>query len=151
MYSDEVQVETTVEAPREEVFDFLMNPYQIPLVLPGLIEVGDIPQLPLKVGDSFTYKYQVAGVVLEGKWTVTKVDRPSVYSAQTTGGAESEWTYTVSDEDGGTHVVLSVRYATPDSLLNKVSSAVLKRINKNDGESLMDNLKVVLEVKNEQG
>src|SRR5687768_14755698 len=128
MYSDEVLVETTIVAPRETVFDFLTNPYQIPLVLPGLIENTGVPELPLKVGDSFTYRYQVVGVVLEGKWTVTELDAPARYSAETTGAANSVWRYDLTEQAGGTHVSLSVRYAAPQSLLDKASTSVLQGI-----------------------
>src|SRR5687768_15859062 len=102
-----VHVETTIDVPREEVFDFLVQPEKIPLVLPGLIENTDIPELPLKVGDTFTYHYQIAGVVLEGTWTVTELERPSVYHARTTGGGDSTWRYKLADKGKGTHVELT--------------------------------------------
>ena len=74
MYSQKVNPRTTINVPREDVFDFLVQPQQIPLVLPGLIENTDVPELPLKVGDRFTYHYQVSGVMLEGTWTVTELE-----------------------------------------------------------------------------
>lgn len=148
MCSEKVQVEGHIKASAEEVYDFLTNPSQIPLVLPGLIENSDIPDLPLKVGDSFTYRYQVAGVVFEGKWIVSVADRPSRYSAKTVGGADSEWTYTMRGGSDGTNVVLTVKYVAPQSLLDKISVPILRRINQHDSESLMNNLKVVLEFKN---
>ena len=77
MYSQKVNPWTTINVPREDVFDFLVNPHQIPLVLPGLIENTGVPDLPLKVGDRFTYHYQVSGVMLEGTWTITELERPS--------------------------------------------------------------------------
>ena len=149
MYTDEVQVETVVEAPRDQVYQFLVNPYQVPLVLPGLIDISDVPELPLKVGDAFNSRYQVAGVVLEGQWTATELDGSSHYTATTNGAADSEWSYELTDQDGGAHVSLTVRYNIPDSILQKAQAPLLRSINKHDGEALMKNLKVVLEVKNQ--
>lgn len=141
-------VETTIDTPREKVFEFLVNPYQIPLILPGLIENTDIPQLPLKVGDAFTYRYQVVGVEFTGKWIVTELDEPAHYGARTEGGGDTRWRYELTDRDGGTHVSLTVDYEPPKSVVDKVSTAVFQRINQKDGESLMDNLKTILELRN---
>ena len=149
MYESQVHLETTIDQPRERVFDFLTNPYQIPLVLPGLIENTNVPQLPLKVGDEFNYKYQVMGVVLDGTWTVTELDAPSRYSARTTGGGDSEWRYELTENGKGTHVTLDVSYDPPQSVLQRVQQGVLERVTENDGTAYMLNLKTVLELRNE--
>ncbi|MFL5733269.1 MAG: SRPBCC family protein [Chloroflexia bacterium] len=145
MYSQKVRPQTTINVPREEVFDFLVNPQQIPLVLPGLIENTDVPELPLKVGDTFTYHYQVSGVMLEGTWTITELEKPSVYAARTTGGGDSEWRYTLRDEGKGTHLDLTVTYDPPKSVLQKIQVGVLEKIVEKDAETYMQNLKTLLE------
>jgi carbon monoxide dehydrogenase subunit G len=145
MYSKKVHQQTTINVPREEVFDFLVKPLQIPLVLPGLIENTGVPKLPLKVGDKFTYHYQVSGVMLEGTWTVTELKRPSTYAARTTGGGDSEWRYELTESDGGARVDLTVTYDPPKSVIQKVQVEVLEKIVQKDGETYMENLKTLLE------
>ena len=145
MYSQQVNPRTTINVPREEVFDFLVQPHQIPLVLPGLIENTGVPELPLKVGDRFTYHYQVSGVMLEGTWTVTELERPSKYVARTTGGGDSEWRYELTDSDGGTRVDLVVTYDPPQSVIQKIQVSALEKIVQKDGETYMQNLKTLLE------
>jgi carbon monoxide dehydrogenase subunit G len=145
MYSQKVNPRTTINVPREDVFDFLVNPHQIPLVLPGLIENTGVPDLPLKVGDRFTYHYQVSGVMLEGTWTITELERPSTYVARTTGGGDSEWRYELADSDGGTQVDLVVTYDPPQSVIQKIQVTALENIVQKDGETYMQNLKTLLE------
>jgi carbon monoxide dehydrogenase subunit G len=145
MHSQKIQPQTTINVPREEVFDFLVTPERIPLVLPGLIENTDIPELPLKVGDTFTYHYQVSGVMLEGTWTITELDRPSTYAARTTGGGDSEWRYELADKDGGTQVKLTVTYDPPGSVIQSIQVGVLEKIVEKDSETYMQNLKMLLE------
>src|SRR5437870_10407528 len=145
MYSQKVNPRTTINVPRQDVFDFLVQPHQIPLVLPGLIENTDVPELPLKVGDRFTYHYQVSGVMLEGTWTVTELERPSTYAARTTGGGDSEWRYELTDRGGGTQVDLVVTYDPPQSVMQKIQVSALERIVQRDGETYMQNLKTLLE------
>jgi len=145
MHSQKVEAQTVIDVPREEVFDFLVTPERIPLVLPGLIENTDVPELPLKVGDTFTYHYQVSGVMLEGTWTITELDRPSTYAARTTGGGDSEWRYNLMDKDGGTQVSLTVTYDPPKSVIKSIQVGVLEKIVEKDSQTYMQNLKMLLE------
>src|SRR5947209_4562441 len=145
MHSHKVEAQTVINVPREEVFDLLVTPERIPLVLPGLIENTGIPELPLKVGDSFTYHYQVSGVMLEGTWTVTELKRPSTYAARTTGGGDSEWRYKLAAKDGGTQVSLTVTYDPPRSVIQSIQVGVLEKIVEKDSQTYMQNLKMLLE------
>lgn len=146
MFDAKVHAQAEIDAPIEQVFDFLVAPDKIPLVMPGLIENRDIPPLPLRVGSQFTYKYQLYGVMFEGTWTVTALEAPTVYEARTTGGADSEWKYRLSEQDGKTNVSLTVNYETPRSLLEKFKSNIAEAMNQKEAETYMHNLKLLLEL-----
>ena len=146
MYNAQVQAEATIGVPAQQVFDFLVSPDKIPLVMPSLIENYNIPPLPLEQGSEFSYKYQLYGVVLEGSWIVTAIEPPTRYEARTTGAAESEWRYRLTERNGSTHIVLTVQYETPQSVLQQVKSSIVEAMNQREAETYIQNLKMVLEM-----
>jgi carbon monoxide dehydrogenase subunit G len=149
MYDAKIEADATIDVPAETVFDFLVSPEKIPLAMPGLIENYNIPDLPLKVGSQFNYRYQLLAVVLEGTWTVTTLERPTRYEARTTGGGLSEWRYLLTAADGSTRVSLTVEYETPRSLLEKARVAVVQATSQREAEEYLQNLKMALELQRE--
>lgn len=149
MHDGKVSAEIDIRRPAEDVFDFLVSPQKIPLVLPGLVENTDIPPLPLVPGSRFRYRYQMYGVMLEGSWICRVVERPSRYEAETDGDVPSSWLYELSERSGTTHVSLLVTYETPRSLVSRIKSDVLVRINQQEADAYFQNLKTVLEMTEE--
>lgn len=145
---NEARVQSTIEiaAPVDKVWNFLVDPKKIPLVLPGLVENVNVPALPLKEGSQFQYRYQMYGVMTEGTWKVTKLEPKRVYDAVTDGDVESRWHYEVSEREGKTHVALDVTYRAPQSVLGKIKAEALAKINQAEGEHYLQNLKTVLEM-----
>ena len=139
-----IRLQTEIEATPKEVYDFLLDPHKIPLVMPGLLENAGV-QLPLKEGSSFTFRYLMYGVMLEGKWTVTKLEDARRYEAQTT-GVTSAWKYELVPRGRGTQLSLTVELEPPQSVLRKAQLAVVRKINENAGEAYFRNLKTVLEL-----
>lgn len=146
MYDATVHAEVTVDVPAQKVFDFLVAPEKIPLVMPSLIENYSIPPLPLKEGSQFNYKYQLYGVILEGSWVVTAIEPPTRYEARTTGAGNSEWKYRLTENNGRTHVALTVQYDIPESVLQKVKSAMIEAMNQREADVYVQNLKMALEM-----
>lgn len=143
-----VQVETTIDVPIDQVWDFLTTPKKIPLVLPGLIDVSNVPDGPVEAGTQFDYVYRLFEVDLEGKYTVTTLEKPERYEARTTGGGVSEWSYRLEPRNGGTHVSLVVEYETPDSVLAKARAAAVQALNQREANEYFSNLKTALELQN---
>jgi carbon monoxide dehydrogenase subunit G len=146
MFDSTVQAEATINVPIEHVFDFLTSPEKVPLVLPGLIEVRNVPDEPLRVGSQFDYVYRLFEVNLEGAYTVTAIEPPVRYEAQSSGGGVSEWSYRLEPRDGGTHVSLTVEYETPQSVAEKVRAAAVQTLNQREANEYLTNLKTVLEL-----
>jgi hypothetical protein len=146
MHDATVRSSITIDTSIDRVFDFLVSPAKIPLVLPGLVENYDIPPLPLAPGSSFHFRYQMYGVMLEGTWKVTKLEKPVRYEASTTGDVASEWKYELSKRDGSTNINMVVAYETPRTVLQKIKSDVMLKINQQEAEHYLKNLKTVLEM-----
>jgi hypothetical protein len=146
MYSEKAHAEVDISVPPEKVFSFLTNPKNIPLVLPGLIENYNIPELPVQVGSKFNFKYQTLGIVQEGEIVVDKVESNSAYDFTSTGGVASKWLQRMATKDGGTHFSLDVEYDPPKSWLDKIKLEVVRKMNQSDAEKYTQNLKTLLEM-----
>lgn len=146
MDKNQIKIQTVIPTSRESLFEFLTTPGQVRLVLPGLIESTNISELPLKVGSTFDYKYQMYGMIVDGQWEVLVLESPARYEARTTGGAVSTWKYKLEDADGGTELSLDLEYDVPESLLGQVKVAILMKINEKEAEHFFENLRAVFEL-----
>jgi carbon monoxide dehydrogenase subunit G len=141
-----IKTSITINAPAQKAFDLLTNPNKIPLVMPGLIANTNVPELPLKPGDHFDFEYQMFGVRIHGVWTVNQIESPHTYVAQTSGGGDSTWTYTLSEENGVTLVTLEIDYVPPASVLEKIQQHVAEKMNAHEVEAYLQNLKILIEL-----
>lgn len=134
-----------INASPEKIFNFITDPSKIPSILPGLIE-NDNVTMPLVVNSSFNYKYQMYGVILEGKWTVDELNSPTLYKAHTNGGIESWWTQEISGDENKSTVTLTVEYGMPNGVLSKIKANALMSINDKEADHMLHNLKTILEM-----
>lgn len=140
-----IRLETQIDASPKHVYDFVVDPHRIPLVMPGLLENLDVPPLPLTVGSSFTFRYLMYGVMLEGRWTATKLEDSRRYEARTT-GVVSVWRYDLAPRGRGTYLTLTVELEPPQSVLRQAQIGIIRTINESAGEAYFRNLKTVLEL-----
>jgi len=143
---ENVKLSIKINAPVQKVFDFLTNPNNIPLVLPGLIENTNIPQLPLKAGDKFDFKYKMIGVVVEGVTVVDKIESPASYHFSTSAGLVSHWREQFSPEGDATKIILEVDYDTPKSVTDKIIIGVARKFNLKEAERYLQNIQLALEL-----
>ena len=146
MYSEKAHAEVDINVPPEKVFDFLTDPKNIPLVLPGLIENYNIPELPIKTGSKFNFKYQTLGILQEGEIVIDKVESPFTYDFTSTCGVVSKWLQHMTAKDGGTRFTLGVEYDPPKSWVDKIKIDVVRKMNQGDAEKYVQNLKTLLEM-----
>jgi carbon monoxide dehydrogenase subunit G len=146
MLTESLHHEIDIDVSPEKVFDFLTDPHNVPLVVPGLIENTDIPPLPLQRGSRFMYRYQMLGVVLEGAVTIEQIERPAVYDFTTSGGGESTWKQRILPRNGGTRFTLEIAYNPPHSWLEKVRLEVVRQMNQTEAEQYLKHLKTLLEM-----
>ncbi len=145
---EKIKVVKTLEinASPEKIFNFVTDPSKIPSILPGLIENSNVPALPLTAGAEFDYKYQMYGMMLDGKWIVDEIQAPSLYKAHTTGGSESWWTQEISGDENKSTVTLTIEYKMPEGILGKIKAEALTSINEKEAEHMLHNLKTILEM-----
>lgn len=143
---DLVSASIVIKRPIEEVFDYTASPFNGPVFIPNLNENTNIhPEKP-GVGQTFNWRFNMAGVDLTGKAEALEYDRPRRVKLKTSGDSNSVWVFEFQEVDGGTKVTAGVEYEIHESILKKIANAaVLNRINQKSSEQMLDNLKTVLE------
>ena len=134
----------TINAPVEKVFGYVDEPTNLPEIWPSIVEVKDVQRLP-NGGTSFRFVYKMAGVRLE----VTSEDIEHIPNqrvvSKTKGGIESTFTWTFQPEAGGIKVTAESEYSVPIPLLGKLAEAFIVKLNENEAELVLANLKARME------
>lgn len=133
-----------INAPVEKVFGFMAQPENLPVIWPSLQEVRDVQPLP-NGGYAYDWTYKMAGVRLEGhaEWTEFVPNQRIVFKNES--GIPSTFIWTYQAEAGGTRVAVSVDYTVPNAILGKLAAPVLHKINEQEAETVLTNLKARLE------
>jgi uncharacterized membrane protein len=145
MNNSEIVATCEIEKDIDSVFSFIFDPKNKPMVMPDLISVSNISDFPLKLGSTFNFVFQMAGVSLNGIWEVTSVNKPIYYEATTTGDIESVWRYKLAKLEDKTNLSLTITYTPPKSVLGAMKGLVLSQVNKRVAELYLKNIKTILE------
>ena len=133
----------TINAPVEKVFGYVSDSTNLPEIWPSLIEVKDVKHLPDgKTTNRWTYK--MAGMRLKGTSIFEYVENKSIMS-KTEGGVKSTQVWTYEPADGGTKATFEVEYNIPIPVLGKLAEAIVVKMNDNEGDAIMANLKSRME------
>jgi uncharacterized protein YndB with AHSA1/START domain len=139
-----VQKTITINAPIEQVFNYVENPANMPEVWPSLIEIKDVVPLP-EGGHQYRWVYKMAGMRFEGSGQDIEFDPPRRTVVSNKGGIESTLTWAFEAAEGGTTVNLDAEYTVPLPLLGRLAEAIIVRQNEREMELLLANLKARLE------
>jgi len=133
-----------INAPVEKVFEFMMKPEILPEIWPSFVEMKNIKELP-NGGHSWDWVYKMAGMRFTGSSENTEVVPNERTVSRTTGGIESTITWLYQPEDDGTNVTFEAEYTVPVPLLGKLVEAVIVKMNENEAEVILANLKARME------
>jgi uncharacterized membrane protein len=67
-----IQKSIQISAPVEKVFDYLLDPDNLPAIWPSLVEVKDIQRTPGEELSSYKWTYKMAGMRFEGTTETTE-------------------------------------------------------------------------------
>ena len=134
----------TIDAPVEKVFGYIADPANLPEIWPSLLEVKGVEQLP-GGGSKFRWTYKMAGVRVEGTSEAIEFVVNQRTVSKNEGGVSSTITWVFEPEDGGTKVTNAVDYTVHLPVLRKLAESFLVRINQNEGDALLANLKARME------
>ena len=132
----------TINAPVEKVFEY-SKPENLPEFWPSLVEVKNIKELP-NGGYSWDWVYKMAGMKFNGSSEHVEFVENERTVAQST-GIESTITWTYEPVSSGTKMTTLTEYKIPVPLVGKVAEAFIVRMNENESETILANLKARLE------
>ena len=135
----------TINAPVEKVFSFAAeDPTNLPKIYPSLIEVKNIKPSPAG-GYNFSWIYKMAGMRFEGATETIEYITNQRIVTKSTKGLESTFVYTYEPEDSGTKLTMEIEYTVPIPLLGKLAEAIIVKLNQNEADVLIANLKALTE------
>jgi uncharacterized protein YndB with AHSA1/START domain len=111
-----------IEAPPEQVFDVVTSPtrfreWQVPAA-----EVKDITGTPGTIGYGWTAASTFAGRTMEGRMSVTAVERPRTFELNSTGSMASTVRGRFEPAAGGTDVTIENEYEMPLGFFGDVAN-----------------------------
>jgi uncharacterized membrane protein len=134
-----------IKAPVQRVYDFLMQPSNLPGVWPNLVSVSNIVA---GVGGArdFDWVYKMAGIPFKGHAKAEEAQPGKFVRFHNEGGIPSTFRWTYEGLDGsGTRLTLDVEYAIPTPVIGKVAEGIVAKINERDADTLLANVKDVME------
>jgi uncharacterized membrane protein len=134
----------TVNAPVEKVYEYISDPTNLPEIWPSLVEIKDVQRLP-NGGTSTRWVYKMAGMRLEGTSEDIEYVANQRRVVKTKGGIDSTQTWMLQPEADGTRVTLEIEYTVPIPVLGKLAEAVIVKMNDREGDTMVENLKAMLE------
>ena len=134
----------TINAPIEKVFKYTTDQTNLPEIWPSLVENKVVERLP-NGGTKAQFVYKMAGMRFEGISIDTEFIPNQRVVSKTEGGVESEITWEYQSEGEATKVTFGGDYTVPIPLLGKLAEAFIVKLNENEAETILANLKARME------
>jgi uncharacterized membrane protein len=135
-----------VEAPLDIVFDFLVDPHNLPEIWPNIVEVKNVKKAKNNAGFNFSWAYRMADIQLEGKCESIEYAPYESLVTKSSKGLDSTITWRFNSAGQSTHVTLKFEYQPPASVLKQMDEEVLTEENEREVETVLQNLKNRLEL-----
>jgi uncharacterized protein YndB with AHSA1/START domain len=133
-----------ISVQAEKVFEYINVPTNLTEIWPSMVAAKDVQRLP-NGGNSFRWVYKMAGMSFEGTSVDTDVVPNERIVSKTEGGIESVVTWAIKPENGGSNVTFDAEYTVPIPLLGKLAEAFIVKLNENEAETILANLKSRME------
>ena len=138
--------EIEIEAPVEDVFNYVKEPGNLMQIWPGFIEMKQEKTFP-NGGYTFRWKYKMAGFHFTGKGECFDIAPNLWLRSRTTGAIESTATWTFRSTGSKTRVTLTVEYRIPMPLLNRLVESKIVKMNEKEAELILTNLRTRYEAR----
>jgi uncharacterized membrane protein len=135
-----------VEAPVDRVFDFLVDPNNLPEIWPNIVEVKSIKKSKDNSGFNFSWVYKMSGLPFEGKCETIEYTPYERLAVKTNKGLDSTITWRFQPTGQETHVTLRFEYQIPSSLLKRMKEEIVIQENEHEVNAMLQNLKSRLEL-----
>jgi uncharacterized protein YndB with AHSA1/START domain len=134
-----------INAPVEKVYDYLVDPNNLPEIWPSLVEVKDIQRSPGGEVSSYKWTYKMAGMRFEGTTEITELVPNQRLIIKDSGGIQGTRTTTIQPVDDGTRLAVEQEYTVPVPLLGRLAEPFILKQNENEADVFLANLKARME------
>lgn len=140
---EKIKKSITINAPVEKVFEYIKDVKTIPEWMPSMVEVYD--STGTNVGDTYKWKYKMAGIIFKGETEVTEQVPNKMSRTKSKGGIISDFLFLFEPKDGGTQLELTIDYTIPVPVLGKLAEKAVLKKNEREAELAMQNIKDKME------
>ncbi len=137
----------TISNAPERIIEYIADVNNHPAFLGPLKAVSQLSGDPKKAGTTWDWTFMMAGVEFTGRAETVAFEPGKRYSFKTTSGIESTFNYRCESggKGGGVQVTIDVTYEVPKTLLSKMQTSVVEKLNESEGASAVENLKAILD------
>lgn len=134
-----------IKAPVQRVYDYLNQPTNLPGIWPNMVSVSNVT--PGAGGaNEFEWTFKMAGVHFTGRTKVEEAQSGRYARFRNEGGIASTFVWTYAGLNGNnTRLTVELEYAIPAPVIGRVAEAVVAKINERDLDTMLSNLKDVME------
>ena len=140
----QVKKQIHINTPVDKVFSFAIEPDNLIEIWPSLMKVDNIERSPTK-GNNWDWEYKMAGMSFKGHSKTTEFVPNERVVTENKEGIPSTFIWKYRAEDGGTMVDMTVEYSVPVPVLGKLAEKVVVKMNDNELDTLLANLKAAME------
>jgi len=144
-----VKVSIEIHAPREAVFDTMLDPARLQDWVTIHRKVDEADDGTPREGFHMKQTLVLRGAPFKVRWTLTECDRPraATWEGRGPGGSYARTAYVLSDGDGGgTHFEYENEYEAPGGIFGAVASrALVGGASEREAKRSLERLKALLE------
>nr|AEQ20388.1 SRPBCC ligand-binding domain superfamily protein [uncultured bacterium CSL11] len=134
-----------IEAPAEKIYDYLIEPANLPEYWPNVVKVSDVKPLP-NGGYSTSWIYKTGFLKFKGTGVTVDCARNQFIIDHIKGGVDSTQKWTLSPKGHGTVATFEVEYSIPIPVIGGLLGKILEIFSQRDGEKVMALLKSKMEL-----
>ena len=129
----------------DQIMNYIADVKNHPAFIGPLKSVANIDGDPKKPGTSWDWTFVMGGVEFSGRAETVRFESGKVFSYKTTTGVQSTFTYSAEPQGGGVKVSVDVTYEVPQTLLSRMQTSVVEKLNDAEGSRAVENLKAILD------
>jgi PKD repeat protein len=116
-----------------------------PAFIGPLKSIANLNGDPKKTGTSWDWTFVMGGVEFSGRAETVTYESGKKFSFKTTTGIQSTFTYNAEPQGNDVKVSIDVTYDVPQSLLSRMQTGVVEKLNDAEGARAVENLKTILD------
>jgi uncharacterized protein YndB with AHSA1/START domain len=141
------ETEIEIAAPRERVFELLLDPVRLDDWVTISRGVSDVPDGELRPGAEFRQRLRLGAAAFEVRWELIELDRPRLaeWDGRGPAGSTASVRYELADDGAGTRFRYRNEYRLPGGRLGAAAGRFTAGAAKRAMRSSLERLKALLE------